>query len=397
MAIYSPLHKTFWSDPDMRKLSPLGRYLFLYFFSGPSVLPSGVYEISIDKIAFDTGVPDEEIRELLLNGTMANISYDEKTETIFVHNKLRYSPGGRKSLLQLSVNNQFKRSSQNPLWKIFNRLYPSYIEGFSNCCPTDGQQMDNSYPTDGQQLEEKPSPTPIKQVKIDPITAPSKEPTNSWTTVEQQMDNSCATDGQLFNTNTNTNTKVLSNTKQSLPPPLPITGKGSTNKKSAPGRGKRFKEIFAAYPGRKESQSFCQTRFMAQIKNADDLAEFERVYEKYLNAHKARKLSDMSRVRWMKSTEFFDGGWLKVADPDWLLGKKEPTEFKIVKSAEEIQKEKVFWIEQARKAFDKQDPKFMVEILEDIQDFLREFPSVATVLPSDLKIQIDTFLTQQEA
>lgn len=386
MAIYAPIHKTFWTDKDLRKLGHIGMHLFNYLFSGPNVTASGMYNISIERMAYDSMIPEDKIREILLNGQIKNVSYDEKSEYVFVHNKLKFSPGGRKELVRISVNNEFKRSPFNPLWKIFNQCHPGLLIDFS----TDGQQMPNSYPTDEKIFKSKSLSTVGQQI-LNRWTSDGQQSANSYSTDDQQLDNSCPTDGQQTNTNTNTMFSLELKTNH----PLPLPGRKGDRKKLLGNKGQKFKEIFKRFPGRREYATFCKTRFMAQINSEEDLEALETALDKYIAAHKARKVSDMARIRFMKSNVFFDNGWQIVAQDDWQLGK--PQEIKIVKSREALNEESDYFKHQALKELTDKNYKKLQETVKWISEFQADYPEMPKVLSPDLQIKIDSFLTQQEA
>ena len=384
MAIYAPLHKTFWTDPDIVGKTPTAKLLFLYLFSGPDVTPSGMYNLSIRKMAFETEIPEAEIRNILLSGQLKNISYDEKTSWVFVHKKLIYSPGGRKEYIRNGINTQVKLSPHNPLWKKFHELYPDILTDVPSSSTTVGQQLDNSCEIDKNPIENNTISTVEQQLD------------NSSATVREQLDNSSATDEQLFNTNTNTMFSVVNKTTP-IPDPFQETGKGIKNPviKKSRNRGKRFQEFFDRYPGKKLNPIICKAKFMEQIQTDADHEEFLGVFEKYLSAHKARKISDMKRIRWLTAHEYLDGGWRKIGEPDWALGKK-PL-IRIVKSQDSIREEKQFWLEEAIQALGAKNKNKIISVQEDILEFQGENPGMPKVLTFELQRQIDNFLTQQEA
>ncbi len=158
-------------------------------------------------------------------------------------------------------------------------------------------------------------------------------------------------------------------------------------------RENQFLEFFKKYRGRKESKDLCKTRFMEQIVSDDDLAEFDRVFEKYISAHKARKVRDMKRIRWMKSTEFFDTGWKVIADDDWMLGK--PQDIETVKSPEALQEESDNYRDQLfmDMAF---NPSRVLEDLEYISEFEIDNPDRPKVVPEYLQSKVNDFLKGQK-
>lgn len=55
----------FWSDPFIEELTPSEKLLFLYFITNEKTNMLGIYEVSIKKISFDTGLEKEVIENAL--------------------------------------------------------------------------------------------------------------------------------------------------------------------------------------------------------------------------------------------------------------------------------------------------------------------------------------------
>jgi hypothetical protein len=75
MATQRYISTSFWDDPWIRKLTPDERYLYLYFLTNPLTNIAGVYQISIDRIAFDTGYTEEKILDTLKKFEAAGKAY----------------------------------------------------------------------------------------------------------------------------------------------------------------------------------------------------------------------------------------------------------------------------------------------------------------------------------
>lgn len=65
MAKQRYLNTKFWDDRYIRKQKPDGKLLFLYLLTNPLTNIAGIYEIEIERIEFDTGIPAVEILALL--------------------------------------------------------------------------------------------------------------------------------------------------------------------------------------------------------------------------------------------------------------------------------------------------------------------------------------------
>ena|SRR3990167_5923459 len=65
MAKHRYLDTKFWDDSYIVKLDPTEKLLFLYFLTNPLTSIAGIYEISLKRIAFDTGIDQEMISTIL--------------------------------------------------------------------------------------------------------------------------------------------------------------------------------------------------------------------------------------------------------------------------------------------------------------------------------------------
>lgn len=59
------LSTAFWSDPFIEELSPSEKLLFIYLITNEKTNMLGIYESSIKKISFETGIPSNTISEAL--------------------------------------------------------------------------------------------------------------------------------------------------------------------------------------------------------------------------------------------------------------------------------------------------------------------------------------------
>lgn len=70
------INTKFWSDPWVRdELNPLDRYLFLYFLTNEHTNISGVYELPIATIAFETGIEREELERSMIKRLRPKVIY----------------------------------------------------------------------------------------------------------------------------------------------------------------------------------------------------------------------------------------------------------------------------------------------------------------------------------
>lgn len=90
MANYRQIHTKIWKDEFFGELSPQHKLLFIYLFSNELSSVSGLYKIPLRVIAFETGLPPEEIMSgLALFEQTGKIFY--RDGTVWVKNLNRYN------------------------------------------------------------------------------------------------------------------------------------------------------------------------------------------------------------------------------------------------------------------------------------------------------------------
>ncbi len=57
------INTKFWNDGWVRKINPLDRYLFLYLLSNEHTNISGIYELPLGTIAFETGIDERDLEK----------------------------------------------------------------------------------------------------------------------------------------------------------------------------------------------------------------------------------------------------------------------------------------------------------------------------------------------
>lgn len=66
MAKYRYVNTKFWTDGYVSTLDPTERLIFLYLLTNPSTSICGIYEITLRRVAFDTGI-DQSVITIILN------------------------------------------------------------------------------------------------------------------------------------------------------------------------------------------------------------------------------------------------------------------------------------------------------------------------------------------
>lgn len=91
---YAPVRTTFWTDPDVRtSLTPNAKLLLLYFISSPHSNMIGLYSCPLSYVARETGLDPEDVRFHTHVSLKPFLTYDEKTEEVFVHGAARHRLG----------------------------------------------------------------------------------------------------------------------------------------------------------------------------------------------------------------------------------------------------------------------------------------------------------------
>ena len=65
MATQRYISTSFWTDKWIRGIDPSERYIYIYLLTNPETNIAGVYDVTIDRIAFDTGYDERTLRPIL--------------------------------------------------------------------------------------------------------------------------------------------------------------------------------------------------------------------------------------------------------------------------------------------------------------------------------------------
>ena len=132
MSKYTAIYQKLWKDKDFLKSSVDEKLLFLYLTTNEAVHISGIYEIPISTIAYETSIRLSTVKKVLGNGSIKNVVYDLENEMVFLVNRLKkYSQGGNPAQVEKGVLKQFQETGKTPLWNLFIEVNPCYKELFS--------------------------------------------------------------------------------------------------------------------------------------------------------------------------------------------------------------------------------------------------------------------------
>lgn len=162
MAGYRQAHSRMWSDGWFAELTPQFKLLFMYLFTNERASVSGLYELPVRIIQFETGLD----RETILAGFAefqkaepAKVMYDAETGVVYVRNMLKYqastSPHVKKRIeadLKAVPDCALKT-----LWLQANRVLIGYAEGVDTSSSSSSSIYSSSYSSEGREgVGEKP-------------------------------------------------------------------------------------------------------------------------------------------------------------------------------------------------------------------------------------------------
>ena len=84
MATQRYISTSFWEDLWIRSLDPAERYLYMYMLTNPLTNIAGIYQITIDRIAFDTGYDERTLRPMIERFETAGKAYFFRDEWILL-------------------------------------------------------------------------------------------------------------------------------------------------------------------------------------------------------------------------------------------------------------------------------------------------------------------------
>jgi len=146
MAKYRPIYTKIWKDPDFEEYPPDAKLIFIYLCTNPSTTESGIYPISCTTIANETGVPLPKVKQLFTNGSIKNVLYDQETRHVYIRRFHQYNEGGRPTLIETSITNDFLHTQQTYLWNHFITDYPDFAQKISPTTPLNPNLNPNPNP-----------------------------------------------------------------------------------------------------------------------------------------------------------------------------------------------------------------------------------------------------------
>lgn len=92
MATFRKVHTKFWSDSFIQSLSPEKKFFYLYLLTNESTRQCGIYEITKQRMSFDTGYTIDTV-SILLNYfvELGKIRFNDETNEIGIKNWALYN------------------------------------------------------------------------------------------------------------------------------------------------------------------------------------------------------------------------------------------------------------------------------------------------------------------
>lgn len=90
---HAKIVRSFWNDPEIKKLSRDEAHLMLYLISGPHGNMIGFYGIPLEYAAREAKFTVEEVRRAIAGPLAPFVTYDSTTEEIFVHAAAKHQIG----------------------------------------------------------------------------------------------------------------------------------------------------------------------------------------------------------------------------------------------------------------------------------------------------------------
>nr|BDD44987.1 hypothetical protein 8 [Spirochaetaceae bacterium] len=128
MATQRYISTSFWTDKWIRSLDPSERYLYMYLLTNPETNIAGVYDITIDRIAFDTGYDERTLRPMLDRFAEAGKVYFYDDEWIILPTWPKHQQYDSRSKIRDGIEKVLKQCSKDLLRYLFRVGYQYPID-----------------------------------------------------------------------------------------------------------------------------------------------------------------------------------------------------------------------------------------------------------------------------
>jgi hypothetical protein len=138
MATQRYISTSFWTDKWIRSLDPSERYLYMYLLTNPMTNIAGIYPITMDRIAFDTGYDERTLRPMLKRFETSGKLYYFDDEYVVIPAWPRHQNPEKKPTIKTGIDAVLKTIPKNVLeyavcigyqYRIVGYQYkPSYLD-----------------------------------------------------------------------------------------------------------------------------------------------------------------------------------------------------------------------------------------------------------------------------
>lgn len=118
MATQRYISTSFWDDKWIRSINSMDRYLYLYLMTNPLTNIAGVYEITIDRIAFDTGIDERTLRTMLESFSEAGKVHYHDEEWIIIPTWPKHQQFEKRTKIREGIEKILSGLSQELLHKL---------------------------------------------------------------------------------------------------------------------------------------------------------------------------------------------------------------------------------------------------------------------------------------
>lgn len=121
MAIYRPVHVTFWQDPKViEEMTPEDKLFYLYLITNPKTTQIGIYQITKKQISFELGYSIESINALMdrFINHHKNIKYNKETRELAILNWGKYNFPRAGTPIENCVKKELKEIKDKELIKL---------------------------------------------------------------------------------------------------------------------------------------------------------------------------------------------------------------------------------------------------------------------------------------
>lgn len=128
MATLRSVNTRFWEDPWVEDLNPSEKLLFLYLLTNKYANLAGVYEITVKRISFETGLSHETVRKGLERFAKDNKAYFVDDNYLFLPNWLKNQ--NLNSNMKKGVLTIFSQLPESVLIKILGNRFQTVLKDY---------------------------------------------------------------------------------------------------------------------------------------------------------------------------------------------------------------------------------------------------------------------------